>query len=108
MSFPIKRNDLRPRWRAQLTANGDPVDFTTAVAARFIMKKDANVKIDRALMTFVDAAAGIVEYAWTGTDTDTSGAFNAEVEVDWGGTPAEYQTFPSTGYFAVLINDDLG
>ena len=108
MAYEIKRNDLRPRWRAQLTANGVPVDLTTAVAARFIMKKDTTAKINRATMSFIDRPTGVVEYVWTGTDTDAAGTYNVEVEVDWGGTPTEFQTFPTKGYFTVTINEDLG
>lgn len=107
MAFEIKRNDRRPRFRVQLTSNGSPVDLTAAAAARFIMKLGTTLKVNRAAMDFVDRTSGIVEYAWQQLDTDTSGVYQVEVEVDWGGAPAEYQTFPSTGYFSVTINDDL-
>lgn len=107
MAFEIKRNDLRPHFRVQLTQNGTPADITGAVAARFIMKATTTLKINRQSMTVIDASEGIVEYAWGATDTDTSGAYNAEVEIDWGGSPVEYQTFPSKGYFAITIEDDL-
>lgn len=106
MAFEIKRNDRRPRFRVQLTANGSPVDLTGATAARFIMKSGSTMKVNRATMTFVDRAMGVVEYAWAAVDTDTSGPFNAEVEIDWGSS--EFQTFPSSGFFAVIVNDDLG
>lgn len=107
MAYEIKRNDLRPYWRVQLTQNGNPADITGAVAARFTMKvgTTGTAKISKAAMTIVDAATGVVEYHWTGTDTDTSGTYNAEVEVDWGG--GALQTFPSKGYFTITINDDL-
>jgi hypothetical protein len=58
-------------------------------------------------MAFIDRSNGVVEYAWGITDTTASGAYTAEVEIDWGGSPAEYQTFPSTGYFTITITDDL-
>lgn len=106
MAFEIKRNDRRPRWRVQLTANGSPADITGAVAATFTMKQGASiVKVNKQPMTIIDAAAGIVEYTWAAGDTDTSGTYNVEVEVDWGG--GEYQTFPSKGYFTITVNDDL-
>jgi hypothetical protein len=111
MAFEIKRNDRRPRWRVQLVA-GDPdaplpVDLTAAVAVRFTMKSGSTLKVNKQPMTIVDALTGLVEYPWDDGDTDTSGDYNVEVEVDWGGTPAEYQTFPSVGYFTVSITDDL-
>lgn len=107
MAFEIKRNDRRPRWRVQLTANGTPVDLTGAAAARFTMKTGSTTKINKQTMVFVDRSIGVVEYAWGVTDTDTSGTYNAEVEIDWGGAPAELQSFPSVGYFAITISDDL-
>ena len=107
MAFEIKRNDRRPYFRVQLTENGDPADLTSAVTARFIMKTGATLKIDREVMVFVDKPTGVVEYQWAAGDTDTVDTYTAEVEIDWGGTPAELQTFPSTGYFAVTINADL-
>lgn len=99
MAFEIKRNDRRPYFRVQLTQNNDPADLTTAIAG-------STVKLNRLAMTFVDRPTGIVQYAWAAGDTDTSGDYNIEVEVDRGG--AEYETFPSTGYFTIKINDDLG
>lgn len=111
MAFEIKRNDRRPRFRVQLTQKiagvESPADLTSAVAARFIMKTGVTLKINKQAMTFVDRPTGVVEYAWAATDTDTSGDYNVEVEIDWGGSPAELQTFPSTGYFTAKISDDL-
>jgi hypothetical protein len=89
----------------QLLANGVPVDLTGASAARFIMKTGSTLKVNRAAMSFIDRSNGIVEYAWVTGDTDTSGTYNVEVEVDWGGS--EFQSFPSTGYFTITISDDL-
>lgn len=105
--FEIKRNDRRPHWRVQLAVDGTPLNGTTATAVRFIMKQGSTVKINKQPMTEVDAAIGIYEYIWADGDTDTSGTYNVEVEVDWGGSPAELQTFPNTGYFTITISDDL-
>lgn len=106
MAFAIKKGDRRPRYRVQLTANGSPVDLTGATAIRFLMKSGVTgaLKID-GVATVVDAATGIIEYPWAAGDTDTSGTFNIEFEVNWAG---EKQTFPSSGYFTCTINDDLG
>lgn len=105
-AFEIKRNDRRPRYRLQLTANATPVDLTGASAVRFTMTPaSGTAKISRQPMTIIDAATGIVEYTWTALDTDTAGDFNAEVEVDWGS--GQYQTFPTKGFFMVTINPDL-
>lgn len=104
-AFPLKRNDRRPRWRVDLTANGVAVDITAATSVTFTMSSSTGtVKVNKGAMTIINATSGTVEYAWAAGDTDTSGAFNAEVEVMWGTEP---QSFPSTGYFAITITDDL-
>lgn len=105
MAFEIKRNDRRPRWRVSLKSNGSPVNLTSAVSAVFTMKSGSTTKINKAEMTFVDRSLGVVEYAWLSGDTSASGDYNAEVEVDWGG--GETQSFPSSGFFTIKINDDL-
>lgn len=105
MAFEIKRNDRRPRYRVALTANSLPVDLTGATAVRFTMVKDSTVKINKQAMTVIDAPAGVVEYAWGATDTDTVGTYQIEIEVDWGSS--ELQSFPSSGYFTATINPDL-
>ena len=107
MAFEIKQNDRRPRWRVQLTANGAPVNLTGATTAKFTMMAGTSgtPKVNKGDMTIVDAATGVVEYPWAAADTDTSGEYNVEVEVDWGG--GETQTFPSVGYFTITIEDDL-
>lgn len=109
MAFVIKRGDRRPRFRVQLTQTtaGEtvPVDITGVSSVKMLMKQGGGALKVNTAMTVVDATNGIVEYAWGATDTDTSGAYNVEVELDWGG---EKQTFPSEGYFTVTINEDLG
>lgn len=113
MAFEMKKNDLRPRYRLQLTQSDPsnptaqiPVDLTDASSAVFNMASPAGaLKVARGTMVFVDRPNGILEYAWVAGDTDTSGQYNVEVEVMWGTDP---QTFPSKGYFTVTIGDDLG
>lgn len=110
MPFTIKRNDRRPRYRVNLTTRPNPeaaavaVDLTGATGVRFLMKDGTTLKVDQPA-TVVDAATGLVEYAWGATDTDTPGEYNVEFEVDWGG---EKQTFPSVGYFTCTVETDLG
>jgi hypothetical protein len=107
MAFEIKKNDRRPKWRVQLTANALPVNLTGNSGVKFTMAATAvaTPKVNKQAMTVVDATTGIVEYAWGVSDTDTAGDFLVEVEVDWGG--GETQSFPSKGYFAVTVEDDL-
>jgi len=106
MAYEIKKNDRRRYWRVQLTHNGSPADITGNFGVKFTMKQGASApKINKAAMDVIDEATGVVEYRWQSGDTDTSGTFNVEVEVDWGAGVTE--TFPSKGYFTITINDDL-
>lgn len=108
--FSMKRNDTRPRYKAQLTqsdplapATQIPVDLSTATSVRFLMSKDGSVKVN-APATVTDAVNGRVEYTWIPADTNESGVYLAEWEVSWGG---DKQTFPSEGYLTVSITEDL-
>lgn len=106
MAFVMKKGDRRPRYRAALTIDNQPVNLTGATGVRFIMKSSptaSTAKVDAAA-TVIDANNGIVEYAWTGTDTDTAGEYVIEFEVNWSG---EKQTFPSFNYFTASIQPDL-
>lgn len=105
MPFEMKRNDRRPRFRVQLTANELPVDLTPSSAVRFTMRQGPTIIVNKAPMTYITPSTGLIEYPWVAADTAASGNFNCEVEVDWGG--GELQSFPSLGYFSVTINDDL-
>lgn len=116
MAYEIKRGDRRPYFRVQLTVTDPdslldpppqiPADFTDAVGVRFIMRKLGEAPIVDDAGTFIDRPTGIVQYAWAAGDTDASGTYNVEVEIDWGA--GEKQSFPSTGYFTIVISDDLG
>jgi hypothetical protein len=104
----LKKDDLLPNVRATLTDNeGNAVDLTLATSVRFIMKSPSSdtAKVD-AVGTIVTPGSGVVQYTWSGTDTNTSGTYNAEFEVNWGS--GVYQTFPANGYLEVEIINDLG
>jgi hypothetical protein len=111
--YEIKRGDRRPYLRYALTVTDPndetaqiPPDLTAAVGVRFIIKKLGEAAIVDDAGTFIDRTLGIVQYAWQAGDTDVSGTYNVEVEIDWGA--GEKQSFPSTGYETVVIFDDLG
>lgn len=108
MSFELKRNDRRPRFKVQLVHYNVPVDITTATAVLFSMRTGSTMKVTKQPMAVIDAVAGIVQYAWGATDTSLAGDFNAEVEVNWGTVlEPELQTFPSNGFFVIKIFEDL-
>jgi hypothetical protein len=113
MAFSIKQNDTRPLFVVVLKDDfGEPgeapVNLTTAGGTAFFNMRAANagaVKITRGTALVTNAAAGEVTYSWTATDTNTPGAFEAELEVQW--TGGKVETFPNDGYWDVTVTDDI-
>lgn len=106
-TFVIKRGDQEPKLRATLkNADNTPIDLTAATALSFVMKNvQGGGGAIKAAGTFIDRPNGVVEYAWAIGDTATSGVYNAEFEISWGG---RLQTVPNSIYFQVQVVDDLG
>lgn len=103
--FYLKRGDIFPKIRATLkdpTGAAIPLAGTT-VTFRMRLRGSAVVKVD-AEAAIIDADNGRVEYAWAGTDTDTSGLFNAEWSISFSG---DAETVPNNGYVQILIVDTL-
>lgn len=51
------------------------------------------------------ATSGIVQYAWSGSDTATAGMYSAEFEITFG--DGKIETFPNSDYIRVEILDDI-
>lgn len=106
--FSVKKGDLLPKLRATLRdGRGSPLDLTTATGVAFRMRATAggSLKIDLAACAVIaPATAGVVEYTWAGTDTDTVGDFDGEFIVTWPGGP---QTVPASGYVTVSVGNNL-
>lgn len=106
--FYLKRHDLLPALQVICQdSTGAAVNLTgaTAVFNMILSTAPNTLKIARATATIVNAAAGIVQYNWTGTDTDTSGTYWGEFEVDFSGPKPE--TFPNTTNIIIQITDDI-
>jgi len=106
MAFNLKQNDTSPSLQTTLLdGDGLPVSISGNNGVRFHMRAaGGTVKIDTDAIV-VDAAAGIVRYDWTATDTDTAGTFQAEFEVTY--TDDKIETFPNLGYIEIVITDDI-
>lgn len=106
MAFKIKTNDTSPKLTVDLeNASGSAIDLSGSTA-RFHMKKygETSLKVDDSA-DITDADNGRVEYTWSSGDTDTAGTYYGEIEVTYGDGAVE--TFPNSGYFTIIIQEDL-
>ena len=101
--FHIKKGDLRPTLRITVKdGNNDAVNLTGAtVTFRMKLKGASAYKVNSAA-TLVDAPNGVVEYLWSGTDTDTAGIYFAEFRIVLSGAQ---QTSPNDRHLEVQIHD---
>lgn len=106
--FSIKAHDQLPSIEATLTAAGDnPVDLSTAVEVRFIMRdvKLPTAKVNSPAIVVSPPVTGKVRYDWQTGDTDTPGSYSAEWEITWLG--GKKQTVPTTSYHSIDVLADL-
>jgi hypothetical protein len=109
--FSIKAHDLMPTFRVILRnddANKTPVDLTNALSIQFFMRVTGGggiLKVNAPAAFVNPRTSGIVEYNWTGTDTDTPGLYQAEWEIMWAGNKP--QTAPTLVYHSIEILADL-
>jgi hypothetical protein len=116
VAFEIKQNDRRPVFVVVLKDNigevGEAVvNLTTASTVVFNMRAASGgaVKVSRAGAAITNAAGGEVTYNWSTADTNTAGAYEAEVEVTWNDGKSEtFPNGPTAGnYWEVTISDDI-
>jgi len=105
-TFVIKQNDTSPSIEATLTdINGSAVNIASS-SVRFHMKNMSNntLIVDQAA-TIVNAASGIVRYAWQSADTQKPGLYNCEFEVTYSDNSIE--TFPNDDKIIVSIESEI-
>ena len=102
----MKQNDTMPRRVYALKHNGTAVDLTGATV-KFIMRAQgsSSTKVN-ASATVSDQTNGLVYYAWSSSDTDTTGEYEAEFQVTYSDSTVE--TFPNSGNIRIKIVDDIG
>lgn len=111
-SFTIKQGATGPPLEVTLRDSaGAAVDITGNLGVQFQMKLREHADHDvvplevDAAATVVDAANGIVKYAWTAADTDTVGDYIAEWVVTMGDTTD--RIFPTPGFTTVRVVGDI-
>lgn len=95
--FKIKQGDLLPVLEAQLVtldADGEvegPQDLTGATVVFTMRNKKTNeIKINEQAATVTDILTGMVEYEWSGDDTDTPGSYYGEFEAMFSSKPLSF------------------
>lgn len=106
MPFFVKQNDTSPSLRAKLVDGNGAAANLLGCTVRFHMRLGFGgaVKIDNSA-SIVDAAAGIVQYNWAPSDTDTVGQFIGEFEVTFPGGIIE--TFPNSSNIQITISPEI-
>ena len=103
--FVIKQNDTLPHMESQLFDHeGNPINLELCGVQFHMEDMSGNIKINRAA-TIVEVATGKVKVEWQQGDTDTTGTFKCEFEVNMpdGGVI----TVPNDGYFLISIIREL-
>ena len=77
--FVIGKGALLPVVPGTFTANGAVVDLSAATV-RFQMRKTGGGEKVDAAATILSGTDGTVQYAWTGTDTNTPGWYEGVFE----------------------------
>ena len=111
-SFNIKQGDTSPALRVQLqNENEQSVDIRGYNRLSFYLKKEDSdtLKIDLddsdPKVIVEDPESGIVRYEWLRKDTNTTGVYKAEFEVEYANGSIE--SFPNTGNITIYINEDI-
>lgn len=107
--FYIKEGDTSPNIRVQLLDDdGTPAAVTQSSQVKFTMTPvgEDSSTID-ASGTITDTDNAYARYAWVGSDTDTSGYYNAVFKVDYNGDGNYDETFPNSQYIVVRVDEAL-
>jgi hypothetical protein len=102
--FTLKRGD---RGRPLVVTLTPDVNILGATVVLNMRNRDTGaMAITRGAMTILQASPGRVQYDWQAGQTDAAGVYEFEVEVTFAnGQPV---TYPSDGYWPLIIDPDLG
>lgn len=113
-SITTKQHDTRPiRTLALVEQNPGaavgvtrPVDLTNATTAKLLAKNTGNGDTFSSILVFTSRVTGVLTWTPVAGDTDTSGTYQAEVEITW--NDGGIETYPNDGYFIISIIPDQG
>lgn len=107
--FQIKQGDTLPNIYFKFyEADGTtPLDLTAATNVRIVIRNKASkALLFKKVCTIDDALNGEGYYDWTTGDTSAFGNYEFEFEITW--NSGDIQTIPVSGYFDLVIVDDVG
>lgn len=106
--FFIKRGDLSPVLEMTLKdGDGRAVNLATAqsVVLRMRERSTATNLAIAGTCVVTGSGRGEAEYRWVDGETDAGGTYRGEVFVTW--SDGRTQTFPTRGWFEIIIGDSL-
>jgi hypothetical protein len=100
--FYIRQGDTSPAIEAQLQDDtGQPVDLTGSSVSFRMAPPDGDQTVVDSSASIDDASNGRVSYAWSQSDTESAGHYNAEFVVD------ASTTYPNDDYIVVKVTESL-
>lgn len=103
--FTIKQNDTLPNLEAQLVDfEGSPINLDLCGVHFHMSDFRGEVKINKPA-TIVDVENGKVKVEWQKGETDTTGTYKCEFEVNM--PDGKIITVPNDGYFLISIMPEL-
>lgn len=109
--FTVKRHDYGTTISGVFkNASGVVVPLTGYTSAKIFMTRMGATAptINGESVSVISEAAGTWEYTWQDGDTDASGEYKMELEVELPGKRITYPTSSENPYLIVLVQDDLG
>ena len=98
----IKRGDTSPALRVALKP--ETVSLVGATASFQMRYRRGAIKVDASAI-IESSDPPVVRYNWSGSDTDTSGVFDAEFRVTY--ADGSIETFPNNGFIVVRVKEDV-
>lgn len=78
----IKQGDTAPAVEGTVyERDGVTIQDLTGATVTFSMSKNGSVKINNAVASVANAPAGLVQYSWAASDTDTPGDYDGEFRI---------------------------
>jgi hypothetical protein len=111
LQFYIKKGDTLPSLQVRVVELGclldrQPANLNGVTGATFTLKDDCgNLKISENPAHLISVSGGVIQYNWRAGDTDTSGRFIGEFQLNY--SNGARMSIPQTGNILVYIEDGI-